>query len=494
MLNLANGAAVPGIAFSVSAPTSEVEPNNQDVDATAIVIGTPINANLDANTTDTFKFFAGPSRLVHIATFTGAGGCTTDTDIVVAGVARGNLAASVDGNGACAALDFVTPASTAASGEVFLVRVKAGALAHANDAYTLQITGGAAEREPNDTAQQANVFHGALAGTLTSTNSDFVTLALDQATTALHVTTACSSGNFTIAVDAVAAPELNNGQFVVLETLDSNGCPGLDVLRVSLDGQGQPTPFSSNVPLILTPTTSTAVNYAVLASASVCGNGRIELNETCDDGNGGSGDGCGSSCVEENSGLCHGEPSVCTLGTPLFVERVEGNVSAWAGHGSTWAAESYGSTVTLSSAASGQGWFETVASGSTTGDVEVLTSPAIDLTGVSGPVTLEFQHAVEGFAACDGAHVFAVSAGGARTLLTPAGGYPSTLAAQNPAGAVGFGAGSTSGYDPALFDLSPFVGQVIHLDFQAEFNVPFCGSSGDWLVDDVRVVAGAPAP
>ena len=44
-----------------------------------------------------------------------------------------------------------------------------------------------------------------------------------------------------------------------------------------------------------------------------CGNGVIQLSETCDDGNKVNGDGCSLSCKIENGWTCSGQPSVCTF-------------------------------------------------------------------------------------------------------------------------------------------------------------------------------------
>jgi len=44
---------------------------------------------------------------------------------------------------------------------------------------------------------------------------------------------------------------------------------------------------------------------------SDCGDGLIQGDETCDDGNSVSGDGCGGSCQVEDGWTCAGEPSVC---------------------------------------------------------------------------------------------------------------------------------------------------------------------------------------
>lgn len=49
----------------------------------------------------------------------------------------------------------------------------------------------------------------------------------------------------------------------------------------------------------------------VAAPASVCGDGVIELPETCDDGNTVGDDGCSAACAVEDGHVCVGEPSLC---------------------------------------------------------------------------------------------------------------------------------------------------------------------------------------
>ena len=49
----------------------------------------------------------------------------------------------------------------------------------------------------------------------------------------------------------------------------------------------------------------------LLEVTTACGNGIISGDETCDDGNLVSGDGCSSSCSTENGWVCTGEPSSC---------------------------------------------------------------------------------------------------------------------------------------------------------------------------------------
>jgi len=45
---------------------------------------------------------------------------------------------------------------------------------------------------------------------------------------------------------------------------------------------------------------------------ALCGNGKLDPGETCDDGLSGAGQGCSSTCQENRGWNCNGEPSVCT--------------------------------------------------------------------------------------------------------------------------------------------------------------------------------------
>ncbi|MFP6685105.1 MAG: hypothetical protein VB934_10340 [Polyangiaceae bacterium] len=50
---------------------------------------------------------------------------------------------------------------------------------------------------------------------------------------------------------------------------------------------------------------------------NVCGNGKIEVSEECDDKNSANGDGCSSSCQVEKGYDCDGEPSMCKPTEPV---------------------------------------------------------------------------------------------------------------------------------------------------------------------------------
>jgi len=55
---------------------------------------------------------------------------------------------------------------------------------------------------------------------------------------------------------------------------------------------------------------SATSSFALYAT---CGDGVIQVEEACDDGNVANGDGCNSSCLVEPNRVCTGEPSVCVV-------------------------------------------------------------------------------------------------------------------------------------------------------------------------------------
>ena len=54
-------------------------------------------------------------------------------------------------------------------------------------------------------------------------------------------------------------------------------------------------------------------SFSVQAGTATCGNGLVELGETCDDGHAVAGDGCSATCQTETGYTCTGAPSVCTI-------------------------------------------------------------------------------------------------------------------------------------------------------------------------------------
>ncbi len=80
--------------------------------------------------------------------------------------------------------------------------------------------------------------------------------------------------------------------------------------------------------------------------STVCGDGIISANEACDDGDTNSGDGCSATCQPEDGYVCTGAPSVCTStatcgdGTKEAPEACDdGNTTAGDGCSATCAAE-----------------------------------------------------------------------------------------------------------------------------------------------------------
>jgi hypothetical protein len=131
---------------------------------------------------------------------------------------------------------------------------------------------------------------------------------------------------------------------------------------------------------------------------------------------------------------------------------------------------------------------------------ETLTSPPIDLIGVTG-ARLTFWHWYEIFAndppnSQDDAAFVEVKVAGASepVYIEPIGGYPDTSDSESgqplPEGTTVY-AGQTVGWENAVFDLSPFDGKVITLRFRLwndYVELLLNGATGfGWYLDDVEV-------
>jgi cysteine-rich repeat protein len=62
---------------------------------------------------------------------------------------------------------------------------------------------------------------------------------------------------------------------------------------------------------------------AYVFETTECGNGRVEVNEECDDGNVMTGDGCSVNCIVDIDFVCGGDPSICSPCGNGVVEGVE---------------------------------------------------------------------------------------------------------------------------------------------------------------------------
>jgi cysteine-rich repeat protein len=113
-------------------------------------------------------------------------------------------------------------------------------------------------------------------------------------------------------------------------------------LRVDYQ-RGVPLWFTLDPRLIDGPTIE--VDVEVLCNFTTCGDGLISEDETCDDGNALSGDGCDASCAVEVGYTCEGTPSVCA---PEVIDRMCPNrqeVSSGVYQGDTRACDSTYDTV-----------------------------------------------------------------------------------------------------------------------------------------------------
>lgn len=129
---------------------------------------------------------------------------------------------------------------------------------------------------------------------------------------------------------------------------------------------------------------------------------------------------------------------------------------------------------------------------------DALKSPPIDLSRVE-VATLSFYHWYN-FDDCgdpsfepDGGIVeLSVNGGSSWTKIFPLGGYPYVLdsVCASPLGfqeAYSHDGGVGGAFVPAVYDLTPFVGNVIAVRFRAGWDCGNCGSNEGWFIDDVTV-------
>lgn len=158
-------------------------------------------------------------------------------------------------------------------------------------------------------------------------------------------------------------------------------------------------------------------------------------------------------------------------------------------------------------AVSGKVWGTNLVGSYVNNECGAVTSPAIDLTGVSGAVSLEYRQWLRTENAYDAGIVSASTDGGATwTILTPTtpNGYPvalNTAARQcfqdvyssTPPAMRGFSGAmstTTTAWHNAAFDLSPFAGESVTLRFRYASDSSVVSGAG-WYFDNVTLKAGA---
>jgi len=154
-----------------------------------------------------------------------------------------------------------------------------------------------------------------------SSNGDSVTIAPSATITiVLTVTTddnsdwLCTSwdieGPGNSGSDNFEPDHTSNGQFTETFVITAPNTPGIYDLMLQTRSNDACTSGSSGS-IVLT-------NAIVVQAQPVCGDGIINGNDICDDGNTANGDGCSNACVIESGWTCSGQPSVCKTINPTL--------------------------------------------------------------------------------------------------------------------------------------------------------------------------------
>ena len=213
-------------------------------------------------------------------------------------------------------------------------------------------------------------------------------------------------------------------------------------------------------------------------------------------------DAAGNVALEDNQGACY---RVATLElAPIFADDFEGPDQGWA-HERLGGTPAVRDNWTLASdrRASGERAWHSGPTASGSGDT-ALVSPAIVLPSGGDRVLLRFNHFYQfddcgdPFRGRDGGVVEARIAGEtAWRAIEPVEGYPALIfdacspgAPPNPlAGREAYTHGSGGVFQPAAFDLTPFVGGAVQVRFRVGWDCNNCRSEEGWFIDDVRLDA-----
>jgi cysteine-rich repeat protein len=246
---------------------------------------------------------------------------------------------------------------------------------------------------------------------------------------------------------------------------------------------------------------------------TICGDGIVAGKEVCDPGNpdggllegGSQASDAGDVWLEGGAPITFGSGIECAADCKsgvrvLFADDVEHGPNGWVHmllSGSTPETWSISSAVFSSPSHSWSSGPDAPSSGDTR-----LVSPPIDLTSakVGATVTLEFQNRYY-FDECtnpmfdaDGAIVEVAPQGGMFHEITPMMGYPFQAIGStgggcgNPLnGMPGYSRDTNSAFVPAIFDLTPYIGQVIQLGFHVGWDCGNCVVQEGWFIDDVKI-------
>jgi cysteine-rich repeat protein len=219
-------------------------------------------------------------------------------------------------------------------------------------------------------------------------------------------------------------------------------------------------------------------------SVPICGDGDIEGDEVCDDGNTDDGDSCAGDCM---SGTVIAFSDDCESGEGGWTHELLGGAPSTSDEWALSGAEVHG----------GANAWHSGATANDEGDTRLI-SPSVDLTtyGANDSLMLRFWHWYE-FDDCgdpmfqpDGAIVEVSADGGAFATVTPVGGYPSTIdgSCMNPLSGPGFAHGST-GYEEVLVDISSYIGSSVEIGFHVGWDCGNCMQPPGWFIDDIEIFA-----
>lgn len=133
--------------------------------------------------------------------------------------------------------------------------------------------------------------------------ADACTANIVQTGTSLNLTASCIGGNYLSANGTIDA---TSGDFTLSGTCDVSAPPPgpAEALLVSGSGSLDSLTFAMD---------GNCGNMPVAFFGTKCGNGNLDANEGCEDGNRDDGDCCSSSCAAETGNVCNAATPACTV-------------------------------------------------------------------------------------------------------------------------------------------------------------------------------------
>lgn len=265
--------------------------------------------------------------------------------------------------------------------------------------------------------------------------------------------------------------------------VDGDGCSRLCQLEVCGDG------IRAGLEECDDGDTDDATNGCSSTCRSTCGDLVLDVGEQCDDGNLSGFDGCSS--------LCQTEP-----GLPSVIDDLEAGSGTWTheivstppfGSGADWELSTARSSSPTTS------WHNAMwpSEGSAR-----LTSPPIDLTAIPAGSTVRvgFSHYYQ-FLDCadplfqpDGGVLEISIDGGGFLQVEPEGGYPGEIqpVCGNPFEGMPAFTNDSGAFVTDTVNVTPYLGHVIRIGFNAAWDCGNCEVREGWYVDDLQLLVDPP--